>query len=102
MVTDEKIAAFLTALQAKQDERMTKSYPTLDKPTYVAERGKRYVKIVTEGKCDRSVFCFIDAGNGDILKAASWKTPAKHARGNIMGETHGVEFLGPYGAQYLR
>ena len=35
---------------------------------------------------------------GDLLKAASWKSPAKHARGNIMD---GTAKYGVYGPEYL-
>jgi len=53
------------------------------------ERGNRYMKIVaahgmrgTDGQ--RSVWGFVDKTNGDILKAATWRAPAKNfARGNI-------------------
>lgn len=73
-----------------------------------AEVGRRYVKIIStetrEGKThDRSAFGFVDLTNGDILKAASWNAPAKHARGNVM---NGVEkrrrTFTPYGINYLR
>jgi len=36
---------------------------------------------------------------GDLLKPASWKTPAKHARGNIFDGTDKWEFFGP---KYLK
>ena len=35
---------------------------------------------------------------GDLLKAASWKTPAKHARGNILD---GTAKYSPYGPEYM-
>jgi hypothetical protein len=35
---------------------------------------------------------------GDLLKPASWKSPAKHARGNIFEGTDKWEYFGP---QYL-
>jgi hypothetical protein len=35
---------------------------------------------------------------GDLLKAATWKAPAKHARGNI---TDGTARYGVYGPEYL-
>ena len=35
---------------------------------------------------------------GDLLKAASWKAPAKHARGNIMD---GTAKYGVYGPSYI-
>ena len=36
---------------------------------------------------------------GDLLKAASWKTPAKHARGNILD---GTAKYSPYGPDYMK
>ena len=35
---------------------------------------------------------------GDLLKAATWKAPAKHARGNIIDDT---ARYGVYGPEYL-
>ena len=35
---------------------------------------------------------------GDLLKAASWKAPAKHARGNILD---GTAKYSPYGPEYM-
>ncbi len=35
---------------------------------------------------------------GDLLKAASWKAPAKHSRGNIID---GTARYGVYGPEYL-
>jgi hypothetical protein len=35
---------------------------------------------------------------GDLLKAADWRTPAKHSRGNI---TDGTARYGVYGPEYL-
>lgn len=68
------------------------------------ERGKRYAKIVrtTNGHNSRSVHCFIDLTNGNVLKAATWKAPAKHARGNLNDASGGLSCMGPYGAAYLR
>lgn len=103
IVDQQKMDAFIKALQEKNDARMAASYPNLTPPKYEANWMKRYIRIETvEAHGGRSAFCFIDPSNGDILKSASWKAPAKHARGNIHTPTHGVEHLGPYGAQYLR
>lgn len=38
---------------------------------------------------------------GDIHKAASWKIPAKHARGSVFADDFG-NCAGPYGIAYLR
>ena len=54
--------------------------------------GKKFAKIAVgyvsnEG---RSVYCFIDLSNGDILKAAGWKSPAKGKRGSIFNEGYDI------------
>jgi len=54
------------------------------------DEGSKFVKIVSRD----SVHCFVSKGNfgkfrrGDILKAASWRQPAKNfARGNVIDGT---------------
>lgn len=66
------------------------------------KEGKKYIKIIT----DNSVWGFVvkdDDGKfraGDILKAASWATPAKNAaRGNIIDGDYQIAWTGP---NYLR
>jgi len=65
--------------------------------------GKRYIRIVSNRQPSggRSVYCFVDRTNGDVLKAASWKAPAKHARGNIYASDP-VAGCTEYGGAYLR
>lgn len=91
MVTDDQLTDFCAAVQqvtTAADRQLEISF----------ERGQKYARIVEEGN-QRSVFCFVDLSNGDILKAAGWKAPAKHARGNI---ANGATQVGPYGPAYLR
>jgi len=90
---------FLVAAQEVIDEYwiMSKFDPER-KPDLDWSEGKRYVKVFREG----SVHCFVDKTNGNILKAASWKAPAKHARGNIGDPDNGQSAMGPHGANYLR
>jgi hypothetical protein len=60
--------------------------------TLTYEIGSRYVKVVkyagTPNASVHSFICMTDMGKfckGDILKAASWKAPARnHARGNVV------------------
>ena len=37
-----------------------------------------------------------------VLLPASWKAPAKHARGNIFDDDNGLRTMGPYGPGYIR
>ena len=67
-----------------------------DEFTY--KNNKKYVKVIRGG----SVHCFVDKTNGDVLKAAGWKAPAKHARGNIFDSNNGLGSMTEYGPAYLR
>jgi len=96
---NDRISLFVEALQALLDKHITENFSNLPKIIIGVKPGKKYVKIT----CDnRSVYCFIDTTNGDILKPASWKAPAKHARGNIFESDLGIHCCGPYGVAYLR
>ena len=72
-------------------------FPTLTVKEITFTEGRKYFKIINGD----SVYCFVNKQNGDILKAASWAAPAKHARGNIFDEDTGLAAVGPYGANYL-
>lgn len=87
-------------------------YNYADPPKFEVEPGARYVKIVrveqpnkscTVKSSSRGVHSFIDRRNGDILKAASWKAPAKHPRGNIYEEDYGLKSAGVscHGVRYM-
>ena len=61
-------------------------------------QGRRYIKVIRGG----SVHCFVDRTNGDVLKAASWKAPAKHSRGNVFDGNIGLGSMNEFGPAYLR
>lgn len=49
-----------------------------------------------------SSHAFIDKTTGDILKPATWRAPAKHARGNLFDDRGGLGQMGVYGPAYLK
>tara|TARA_Y100000593_G_scaffold88918_1_gene172074 strand:- start:60 stop:398 length:339 start_codon:yes stop_codon:yes gene_type:complete len=56
--------------------------------TFTCKLGKKYYKIIendNRGQA-RSVYCFIDSTNGNILKANSWNSPHKKARGSVLND----------------
>lgn len=101
--TTNNAADFDTALAAwiaKAQEIVDQGYadcPNLN-PVLEVMKGRRYLRIVRADEGQRSAFCFIDRTNGDVLKPAGWKGPAKHARGNIFTDRVGVSC---YGALYM-
>jgi len=65
--------------------------------------GRRYAKIIkSDSGGQQSVFGFVDRINGNLLKAASWKAPAKHARGNVLDKSTWQGSHGPWGMAYMR
>jgi hypothetical protein len=86
---------FLDGLQVAHWNRMNFTFSA--PPTMTYEEGRKYARIVIEGT-QRSCFGFIDMTNGDILKSAGWKAPAKNfSRGNLFDKeswkadwTHGI------------
>lgn len=53
------------------------------------KNGRKYDKMITNQSTDTHatrVFAFINKTNGDILKPATWNSPAEHNRGNIYDE----------------
>ena len=61
---------------------------SMDKPdSYLYElntRGSKYFKVEMLSPGSRSVYCFINKRNGDILKPAGWRGPAKGTRGSVI------------------
>jgi hypothetical protein len=49
----------------------------------LVEAGSKYLRIVSAHHGSRSVYCFIRKADGAIMKASSWKVPAKGERFNI-------------------
>jgi hypothetical protein len=65
------------------------------------EKGKKYIKLI-DGTAVWGFVSMLDGFNkgsvvkkGDLLKAADWRSPAKHSRGNIFKGTDSWEYYGP-------
>jgi hypothetical protein len=102
-----QLTGFIEGSQKVIDDYFAKNYPSQGRKL-VLERGQKNIRVVAkdvfkgEVSDSGSAWAFIDIRTGDILKPASWKAPAKHARGNIMEDGFGVKYIGPYGPSYLR
>lgn len=105
----EKIDAFVDYV-AKVCEP---HYGEFSKVTLSVTYGDRWAKVIKH-LCNgqESVYAFIaleDFGNktlgmvkkGDIHRPASWKVPARHARGSVFQEGYN-NCVGPWGIAYLK
>lgn len=104
-VSESDIKRFVASMQKMVDAYYTKKFPRQGSLLKII-KGKRYYKIAKTNLHDgeegqTSVWGFIEKSNGDILMAAGWKKPAKHARGNIFDKSSWRN-MGPYGPAYLR
>lgn len=93
-----------SAFQVALDKFISHVNTVINEGSHITiDHGKRYVKLIITSKYeDKSVYGFVDKTNGDILKAASWKVPAKHARGNIYDENTYASAATTYGISYLK
>lgn len=106
---NEHLTAFVDLSQIIVNTYYKKHYPGIKPHQLKVVGGRRYKKIATVNQDNdgESAWCFVDTKPGhtygDILKPASWKAPAKHARGNIFSDLCGVEAVTPQGfIHYLK
>ena len=109
--TTPEFVTWLAACAKLCDDHMTQHYPNLPKEILVPHFGTRYVRISKiskeiDSRTGRPVRCFawafLDRTNGDVLKPATYRAPARHARGNLFDAFGGLNSMGPYGPAYLR
>lgn len=91
MITNDDLQKFCDAVKALRAQH---GFHT----EIVFERGKKNARIIVDEGFTRSAWGFVVLETGDILKAAGWKAPAAHVRGNIRNGTQGC---GPSGPAYL-
>lgn len=97
-----QVVSWLKAVKAMSDKHYADHFPSLEPSDFSLEPGKKYIRVVSHAHGQRSAFAFIDMTNGDVLKCASWKTPARIARGNVSDASNGMANMTPYGPAYLR
>lgn len=93
----DKLQRLITAYNIKQGLKHVGEIEIVREP---GQRYDRILKNEKNSKVGTQIYCFVDRGTGDILKPASYKTPAKGARGNIHDESNGMKRMGPYGPAY--
>jgi hypothetical protein len=99
-----KVAEFVTKVNAERKEYYEKAGHSTKKTELTVEIGNKFIRLWDGTSC-WGFISRVDGDlkgspikKGDLLKAASWKAPAKHARGNI---TDGTARYGVYGPEYL-
>lgn len=114
----DAVTDFVAHVNNLSNEYYSKSFPTLDKPRFVAEPlSDKWVRINRQELRDGvyktvSVYCFVclldystkalgQLKAGDLHKASGFKVPAKHARGSVL-EPSSWTCANPHGLAYLK
>jgi len=97
----KQIEKFRASLENMLVQYYTEQFAVLESPTVEISMGKRFARIIKKRGSNMDAYGFIDLKNGDLLKSASWKVPAMHARGNIFADNM-LAGCGPYGMAYLK
>jgi hypothetical protein len=103
-VTTTDLSAFRTKLQGFVQAHWQKAANVGTPPEIIFEpltEGRKFARIVITQGSSRSAYGFVDLATGDLLKSASWKTPAKGKRGNIF-DPDPLAGCTPYGMAYFR
>ncbi len=86
-VTTERLNQFIANLNEMYRQHYAEKGYNPPSPVFTYQTGSKNIKIVENSVIGgRSVYCFIEKDTGNILKAASWKAPAKGARGSIWND----------------
>lgn len=95
------VNAFVEEVNTMIEDYYSTRLTSLTPKKLSVSEGSKFVKLI----CDNSVWGFISKYDGmfqgtpvkvgDLMKAAGWRTPAKHARGNIMNGTAKYDWTGP-------
>lgn len=98
------LTRFVTTVQQKLEEYYTSTYEHVKAPKISIMVGARFVRIVKDevSGAGRSVYCFVEIGTGNVLKADGWKRPAKGVRGSIFAKDWNGYGVGVVGANYAR
>lgn len=80
-------------------ETYTVRLSELTTSTVIVDPGRKYLKVVLADGNSRRVHSFIEKNTGNLLKPASWKTPAKGVRYNLLTDLDTVlDVMDEYGS----
>lgn len=99
------VAKFIEKVNDEIAEYYKQSLNSLKPEVLTIEVGSKFIKLNKGGYCwgfisrVDGVLHGLPIKKGDLFKAASYKAPAKHARGNIID---GTARYGVYGPEYMK
>lgn len=97
-----EFVGYIQKLQKLHDDYYAKMYNNLTPPSIEFNVGSKFIKVIRQERhgnilAGQSVQSFVNRETGDIMKPATWRAPAKHARGNIFSAQNGMEAVSENG-----
>jgi hypothetical protein len=96
---------FISKVNEIRKERYKEMSWMIGKTDLIVEVGNKYIRLWADSSC-WGFISRVDGDlkgspikKGDLLKPATWKAPAKHARGNIID---GTARFSEYGPEYIK
>ena len=93
MVTDSMINEYC--------EILNNDYGKDGDAKFVADVGRKYIKICMRGPSQNSVHAFVERTTGNVFKPASWAQPAKGARYNLFTQMDLIRQRATWSGGYL-
>ncbi len=98
---DEALESFLTGVEKIiHHHAKVLGYKDMESNKVIHESGIKYDKVFRKDATSKNIYCFIERSTGNILKPATFKVPAKGARGNLFDETNGLKRMSTFGPEY--
>ena len=97
---DGRLSIFLAHSQDLHDAWMNQIAPAQPKKRITVSVGRRFIAVWVAERYDetvRSIYAFVDRGNGDLYMPKSWRGPAPRVRGNLFEPDNGFHAMGPHG-----
>ena len=111
-MTTTQFETWLNNLNEELKEYHTERFENLEWNDLTYTKGRKFIKIVDNQQGTERVWGFVSMidgthldqpiKKGDLLMAASWKTPARHSRGNIFDGTEQYGRYGPLGMDTIK
>ena len=100
-----KFEIWIEKVNSERKEYWDKSFSYKEYESLEVTKGNKYMKVM-DGTTVWAFISMVDGllknspiKKGDLLKPASWRTPAKHSRGDIFDGTDSWTYYGP---EYLK
>jgi hypothetical protein len=99
---EQRLSSFLAHAQDLHDAWTQRIAPSAPRELITTSVGRRFIavwKADRDEQIGRSIYAFIDRGNGDLYKPKTRQAPAPKVRGNLFEPDNGFHCMNWHGVQ---